>query len=64
MMAPKEQIRSGSDCVLIGALNASAPVDIKRTQGMDSGMLRATFLAWVQVPSTTIMLNPERVLTA
>jgi hypothetical protein len=29
---------------------------------MDSGMSRATFLAWVQVPSTTIILNPERLL--
>jgi hypothetical protein len=52
-------MRSGSDCVLMGALNAKWPVDMSRTYGMACGKDRATFLAWVHVPSTTMMLNPE-----
>ena len=58
-MAPSVHMRSGSDCVLMGALNAKWPVDISRTYGMVGGKDRATFLACVHVPSTTMMLNPE-----
>ena len=58
MIAPRVQMRSGFVWVLIGALNARCPVDISRTWGIDSGMQRATFLAWVHVPSTITMLNP------
>ena len=43
----------------MGALNAKWPVDISRTYGMVGGKDRATFLACVHVPSTTMMLNPE-----
>lgn len=60
MIAPNVQMRSGSVCVLIGALKARLPVDIRRIYGMDAGIERATFLAWVHVPSTTMMLNPGR----